>query len=138
MESERLEVEREIAIAEAKTKVYNLHAETDLKETSSPCNVQAAQNSSVVLNEYLNQFLNKKNKVKSGDSNAILTVKPTGSSSGTADVAPPTATNTIQPNQNTDSLSHLNDLCNFLKIQSAPDVDMDYFSGNPLDFGQPY
>ena len=32
------------------------------------------------------------------------------------------------------SLSHLNDLCNLLKISSAPDVDMDYFSGDPLDY----
>ena len=31
-------------------------------------------------------------------------------------------------------LTHLNDLCSLLKMQSAPDVGMDYFSGNPLDF----
>ena len=32
------------------------------------------------------------------------------------------------------SLNHLNDLCNFLKTQSAPQVDMDYFYGNPLNY----
>ena len=38
------------------------------------------------------------------------------------------------PQKNSDGLSHLNDLCNFLKVQSAPNIDMDYFSGDPLDY----
>ena len=35
---------------------------------------------------------------------------------------------------NVTQLGHLNDLCSLLKIQSAPNVDMDYFDGNPLDY----
>ena len=31
-------------------------------------------------------------------------------------------------------MTHLNGLCQLLKIQSAPDVDKDYFSGDPLEY----
>ena len=109
MESERLDVEREIAMAEAKAKVYNAHTETIQKGTQSEHS--PIGDSSILLDNYMNK-LKTKNDSNSGEIN----------------------TSSAVTNGNANGLSHLNDLCNFLKVQSAPDIDMDYFSGNPLDY----
>ena len=111
MENEQLEIQREIAIAEAKSKVYDEHA----RYASSCSDGGSSQGSR-----------SRKRKSKPSEHNI-----PRNS---TAPI--PHEQENVEQNISSyeGNLIHLNDLCQLLKIQSAPDVDMDYFSGDPLEY----
>ena len=126
MEEDRLEMEKEIAIAEAKAHIYDEHAEGDEE------GVDRIKGNSPIVSKQV-QFSSPDVPVQKN--NDVTVRVPPAQDSNTPvqknnDVTardPPTQDNNTQ-------LSHLNDLCSLLKLQGAPNVDMDYFDGNPLDF----
>ena len=107
MEAERLEVEKEMAIAEAKAKVYDEEIEDEEKPSKRLDNYE--------------DVISKKEPISSS---IVLEANKTS-----VEVKP-----VEDPATSSTPLHHLNDLCNLLKASSAPDVDMDVFDGNPLEF----
>lgn len=152
MENERLEIEKEIAIAEAKSKVYDEH----IKDASNSSDDGRSQASKTSRSSKLSESELCKRPPISDTSTAVPRetgdVEQTSSSNKLSKSEPgkrPTSnslskTSTsisckmedahCQDIRHASSLTHLNDLCQLLKIQSAPDVDMDYFSGNPIEY----
>ena len=128
MAADQLQVEKEIAIAEAKSRVYEEHLD-NLSNCSDDRSSRCSGRS-----ERRNKLQTRTSKYTAAEevaADAELKTQPVESNkkSETTHANPSVST---EPHQN--NLSHLNDLCKLLKIQSAPDVDMDYFHGNPLDY----
>ena len=119
MAEAQAKVNKEMAIAEAKAKVYEDHA-----EVLSLCSNSSGRSSNPSRKERSRDKVAAASPVESKK----LTTK------GTEQAPEPISKNQLTTHHESSSLSHLNDLCNLLKISSAPDVDMDYFSGNPLDY----
>ena len=122
MEEARLEVEKEIAIATARAQVYDEHA--DIEEGSIKS--QASKEAVVKKVDFLAAG---EPKLKETVATSAVTRSSFLSSSAAA-ISPADPL----PVQQADQLNHLNDLCGLLRVQSAPNVDVDYFDGNPLDF----
>ena len=133
MESERLDIEREIAIAEAKSRVYEEHVEIQ-SNGSSRYNNQPSfiprdlGRCSINMNHpsHPNPLNNDSSKMHHGPTPKIVQ-NQSHPEQGNKET-------NIEPTIPQHQTNHLNDLCNLLKMQSAPDIDMDVFTGDPLDY----
>ena len=154
METERLEVQKEIEMAEARARVYDVHTDTESHhngiaeaegkarqydvhiETQSNRSDQSGK--SELINEIMDEY---KSKISDRPNASIRYENPQHKLpqyEPTPEYEHPVKNRPSEKPLNDGSLeiqmSHLSDLCDFLKTQSAPNVDMDYFSGNPLDY----
>lgn len=122
MEADELRIEKEIAIVEARSKVYEEHLDSSSNysdDRSSCCSKKSERGPrSKVRSEVTHKNDETDNVERKIPKRSSLKKDP----SMTTEAKEPSG------------LNHLNDLCNLLKIQSAPDVDMDFFSGNPLEY----
>ena len=126
MEANKMAVEREIAIAEARVRVYEEHIQDDMvlslktadqsKYDKDQSNQKVEHSEHAILNETC-----KTDKLSKGET---LKHKET--------LKPSEAEN--KPAGGSSGMKHLADLCRHLKTQSAPDLEMDYFSGDPLQY----
>ena len=143
MECERLEVEREIAMAEAKAKVYDAHLVGDAHSVKDSINnIRFSRTKSIISTgsgEGQNHHSRKDdNNLHIDKQKSTITADESTDHRSAKYVAKDSPRAIDKSTINTDSYKEgvnlPNDLCKFLKAQSAPDVDMDYFSGNPLDY----
>ena len=119
MAEAQAKVNKEMAIAEARAKVYEEHADAMSQRSSS------SDRSSILSHK--EKSSSEMRTTPSAENMKFI------ATSG-AEHAEPVSKTLETTSHASSSLSHLNDLCNLLKISSAPDVDMDYFSGDPLDY----
>ena len=139
MAADQLQVEKEIAIAEAKSRVYEEHLDNlsnCSEDRSSRCSgkserrikLQTRTSKSIAAEELVANAEPKTQPVESNKKSETTLATPSVSAE------PQAESDELSKNNNQNNLSHLNDLCKLLKIQSAPDVDMDYFPGDPLEY----
>ena len=152
MKADRLEVEKEIAMAEARAKVYEDHIDINCIQGVQTCNqthlsnkipaqdkfcvndhTSAQKDNLCNTSQHLDQLckhLNVRSKQPlHPGSQSQIPVKVVKSVNDDT-----TAEKETKLESNSNTSKHLDDLCKLLKVQSAPDIDMDYFSGDPLDY----
>ena len=138
MEADRLHINKEIAMAEARAKVYEEHMDLVSNcsdDRDSHCSHRSIKSKARSL-ELSDEVKRDKTRVmkQSKGNPCLVPIDKKAEKDNLLDNNQQQNNNNTSVSNGIDGLHHLNNLCQLLKIQSAPEVEMDSFSGNPLDF----